>query len=148
MTEGKLGDMGVRNLRFLSRIVVGQKLGFEFPFHEFEIDTDLTVLVLGSSKSFLPVISRSLRPPLSISPHISLICLSWSGINTADIRRIPPSQSHIITTTILPNSRTVIPPSDLSRSNIHPERHNQRINSRRNAERFHQAEKRRRWKSR
>lgn len=71
MTEGKLGDMGVRNLRFLSRIVVGQKLGFEFPFHEFEIDTDLTVLVLGSSKSFLPVISRSLRPPLSISPQIS-----------------------------------------------------------------------------
>ncbi len=67
MTEGKLGDMGVRNLRFLSRIVVGQKLGFEFPFHDFEIDTDLTVLVLGSSKSILPVLF-----PISTSPSVCL----------------------------------------------------------------------------
>jgi hypothetical protein len=55
MSEGKLGDMGVRNLRFLSRISSLQKIGFEFPFHEFEIDTDVTFLVLGSSKSILPV---------------------------------------------------------------------------------------------
>ena len=86
MTEGKLGDMAVRNLRFLSRIVVGQKLGFEFPFHEFEIDTDLTVLVLGPSKSILPVISRSLStsplfpaprflPRTSLPSHFFLICL-------------------------------------------------------------------------
>jgi Mini-chromosome maintenance replisome factor len=55
LQEGKLGDTGVRNLRFLSRIPVAQKLGFEFPYHEFDIDTDLSFLVLGDSKSILPV---------------------------------------------------------------------------------------------
>lgn len=66
MKEGKLLDTGpslykpelipgVRNLRFLSRIIVAQKLSFEFPYHEFEIDTDLSVLVLGETKSILPV---------------------------------------------------------------------------------------------
>src|SRR5271170_4707787 len=46
---------GVRNLRFLSRIAVVQKLSFEFPYHEFEIDTDIPLLVLGASKTILPV---------------------------------------------------------------------------------------------
>lgn len=62
LQEGKLGDTGVRNLRFLSRIPVAQKLGFEFPYHEFDIDTDLSFLVLGESKSILPV-----TPPLNLT---------------------------------------------------------------------------------
>jgi Mini-chromosome maintenance replisome factor len=63
LQEGKLGDTGVRNLRFLSRIPVAQKLGFEFPFHEFDIDTNLPFLVLGESKSILPVTHFSLNRP-------------------------------------------------------------------------------------
>ena len=69
MQEGKLQDtgitvvlhgliQGVRNLRFLSRIAVAQKLSFEFPYHEFEVDTDIPLLILGASKTLLPV-----RPP-------------------------------------------------------------------------------------
>ena len=68
MQEGKLSEtgispnqpqglkIGIRNLRFLSRIAVAQKLSFEFPYHEFEIDTDISMLVLGDSKTILPVI--------------------------------------------------------------------------------------------
>jgi hypothetical protein len=65
LQEGKLqdigriskrcSDLGVRNLRFLSRMIAAQKLSFEFPYYEFEIDTDLSILVMGESKSILPV---------------------------------------------------------------------------------------------
>lgn len=72
MLEGKLQDtgtiplvyinVGVRNLRFLSRVATAQKLGFEFPYHEFETDTDISVLVLGTSKTILPVSPYEIQP--------------------------------------------------------------------------------------
>ena len=50
-------------MRFLSRIAAAQKLSFEFPYHEFDIDTDISFLVLGDSKSVLHVHPVA-RPPL------------------------------------------------------------------------------------
>jgi Mini-chromosome maintenance replisome factor len=66
LQEGQLIDMGslgrgglilgVRNLKFLTRLITEQKLIFEFPYYEFDIDTELSVLVLGETKTnILPV---------------------------------------------------------------------------------------------
>jgi len=75
MGEGKLGDLGVRNLRFWGRVMSAQKVGFEFPYHEFEIDTDVTVLVLGSSKSFLPVRVSILGVIFVVFSLLELFCI-------------------------------------------------------------------------
>lgn len=55
MDEGQLGDTGVRNVRALAQLLSRHTLPYLFPFSEFEINTDINVLVLSSGRSFLPV---------------------------------------------------------------------------------------------
>ncbi|CAG8622225.1 9567_t:CDS:10 [Acaulospora morrowiae] len=55
MKEGKLGDIGVRNLQVLNEILDNQKLKYTFPFNDFELETDIGVIILSDAKSFLPV---------------------------------------------------------------------------------------------
>ncbi|KAG5437597.1 hypothetical protein PCANB_000634 [Pneumocystis canis] len=73
MDEGTLNDIGVRNICSLSQIVASQVLPFHFSFSEFEIETDLTIIILSKSgKTLLPIdisIPMKSRPlPDSTSP--------------------------------------------------------------------------------
>ena len=54
MGEGQLGDTGVRNVRTLSQLISRHTLVYHYPFSEFEVDTDVNVLVLSTGRSFLP----------------------------------------------------------------------------------------------
>lgn len=65
--EGTLNDTGVRNIRSLSQILTSQVLPFHFSFSEFEIETDLTIIILSKNgKTLLPVeISISMKPQMS-----------------------------------------------------------------------------------
>ncbi|BGP13969.1 hypothetical protein JCM10213v2_001907 [Rhodosporidiobolus nylandii] len=56
ISEGKLEDTGVRNLRHLATTVSQQKLAYEFPFSSFELDTDLNFILLSEGKAIVPVI--------------------------------------------------------------------------------------------
>lgn len=64
MDEGALNDTGVRNIRSLSQVVISQVLPFYFSFSEFEVETDLTIIILSKNqKTLLPVdISISINP--------------------------------------------------------------------------------------
>ncbi|GAA5978846.1 hypothetical protein JCM11641_003584 [Rhodosporidiobolus odoratus] len=52
--EGKLEDTGVRNLRHLATTVAQQKLAYEFPFSSFELDTDLSFILMSEGKAIVP----------------------------------------------------------------------------------------------
>lgn len=54
MGEGQLGDTGVRNVRTLSQLISRHTLVYLYPFSEFEVNTDINVLVLSTGRSFLP----------------------------------------------------------------------------------------------
>ncbi|WFD34637.1 hypothetical protein MCUN1_001478 [Malassezia cuniculi] len=55
MGEGQLGDTGVRNVRALSQLISRHTLPYLFPYSEFEVNTDVNVLVLSAGRTFLPV---------------------------------------------------------------------------------------------
>jgi hypothetical protein len=55
LEEGQLVDPGVRNFQALQNIIQSQTLLYEFPFSQFEFDTDIGVISLSHSKSMLPV---------------------------------------------------------------------------------------------
>lgn len=46
---------GVRNLRHLATAITQQKLAYEFPYSSFELDTDLSFVLLSEGKAILPV---------------------------------------------------------------------------------------------
>ncbi|CAG8508395.1 4124_t:CDS:10 [Cetraspora pellucida] len=54
MEEGKLDDIGVRNLQALNEILDNQKLKYAFPFNDFEFETDIGAIILSNARSFLP----------------------------------------------------------------------------------------------
>ncbi|KAK4053744.1 hypothetical protein OIV83_001400 [Microbotryomycetes sp. JL201] len=54
ITEGKLDDRGVRNLRHLATTMAQQKLSYEFPFSCFELETDLPFVLLSEGKAIIP----------------------------------------------------------------------------------------------
>ncbi|KAI8384705.1 putative alanine racemase-domain-containing protein [Radiomyces spectabilis] len=54
LSEGTLGDNGVRNIQALNNVIVSQTLAYEFPYSQFDFDTDLGIIVLSSTKSMLP----------------------------------------------------------------------------------------------
>ncbi|CCJ30655.1 unnamed protein product [Pneumocystis jirovecii] len=77
MDEGTLNDTGVRNLRSLNQIIVSQVLPFHFSFSEFEIETDLTIIILSKSgKTLLPIdisipIKSQMTSDLKLSSYIT-----------------------------------------------------------------------------
>ncbi|BFZ59432.1 hypothetical protein YB2330_000441 [Saitoella coloradoensis] len=65
MKEGQLGDRGVRQIRALTRMITAQAVPFQFPFSEFEVETDCPVIILGQTKTILPVnYAVALKPQL------------------------------------------------------------------------------------
>ncbi|KAF0431049.1 putative alanine racemase-domain-containing protein [Gigaspora margarita] len=54
MEEGKLDEIGVRNLQALNEILDSQKLKYAFPFNDFEFETDIGAIILSNARSFLP----------------------------------------------------------------------------------------------
>ncbi|CAG8502286.1 3458_t:CDS:10 [Racocetra persica] len=54
MEEGKLDDIGVRNLQALNEILDNQQLKYAFPFNDFEFETDIGAIILSNARSFLP----------------------------------------------------------------------------------------------
>lgn len=46
---------GVRNLRHIATTMAQQKLAYEFPYSSFELETDLTFILLSEGKAILPV---------------------------------------------------------------------------------------------
>lgn len=55
LDEGQLVDAGVRNFQALNDLIQNQTLSYEFPFSQYEFDTDLNLITLSNSKSMLPV---------------------------------------------------------------------------------------------
>ncbi|KAI7902457.1 putative alanine racemase-domain-containing protein [Cokeromyces recurvatus] len=54
LDEGKLVDLGVRNFQALQNLIQHQTLTYEFPYSQYNFDTDINVLSLSTSKSMLP----------------------------------------------------------------------------------------------
>ncbi|KAM0792235.1 hypothetical protein ACM66B_004930 [Microbotryomycetes sp. NB124-2] len=54
ITEGKLDDSGVRNLRHVATTMAQQKLSYEFPYSSFDLDTDLPFVLLSEGKAIIP----------------------------------------------------------------------------------------------
>lgn len=59
LDEGQLVDAGVRNFQAINNVIQNQTLSYEFPYSQFDFDTDLNIITLSHSKSMLPV-SRNL----------------------------------------------------------------------------------------
>lgn len=55
LDEGQLIDPGVRNFQALNDLIQNQTLSYEFPYSQYEFDTDLNVITLSNTKSMLPV---------------------------------------------------------------------------------------------
>lgn len=55
LNEGQLVDAGVRNFQALNNLIQNQTLAYEFPYSQYDFDTDLNVITLSTSKSMLPV---------------------------------------------------------------------------------------------
>ncbi|KAL9554378.1 hypothetical protein MBANPS3_002854 [Mucor bainieri] len=53
LDEGQLVDPGVRNFQALQNVIQNQTLTYEFPYSQYDFDTDISVLSLSSSKSML-----------------------------------------------------------------------------------------------
>ncbi|KAI8091541.1 mini-chromosome maintenance replisome factor-domain-containing protein [Thamnidium elegans] len=54
LEEGQLVDAGVRNFQALNDVILNQTLTYEFPYSQYQFDTDLNVISLSTSKSMLP----------------------------------------------------------------------------------------------
>ncbi|KAI7895518.1 putative alanine racemase-domain-containing protein [Mucor mucedo] len=54
LDEGQLVDPGVRNFQALQDLIQNQTLKYEFPYSQYEFDTDLNILTLSNTKSMLP----------------------------------------------------------------------------------------------
>ncbi|KAI8069857.1 putative alanine racemase-domain-containing protein [Gilbertella persicaria] len=54
LDEGQLVDSGVRNFQALQNVIQHQTLAYEFPYSQYDFDTDISVLVLSCSKSMFP----------------------------------------------------------------------------------------------
>lgn len=54
LEEGQLNERGVRNFKFLSNLSDAQTIGFVFPFNEFQIETNVNILLLSKDKSLMP----------------------------------------------------------------------------------------------
>ncbi|KAG4303916.1 hypothetical protein PORY_002660 [Pneumocystis oryctolagi] len=77
MNEGTLNDTGVRNIRSLSQVVISQVLPFYFSFSEFEIETDLTIIILSKNgKTLLPIdISIPIKSQTLVN-SVSSLCIT------------------------------------------------------------------------
>ena len=77
LDEGQLVDPGVRNFQALHNLIQNQTLSYEFPYSQYDFDTDLNVISLSTSKSMLPVSCAPFRTS-SVKPltfNIRIIAL-------------------------------------------------------------------------
>ncbi|KAM3583050.1 hypothetical protein VKS41_004805 [Umbelopsis sp. WA50703] len=54
LEEGTLKDQGVKNIQALNKVIQQQLLGYAYPFHEFDLSTDLGFIVVSRAKSMFP----------------------------------------------------------------------------------------------
>ncbi|KAI8332209.1 putative alanine racemase-domain-containing protein [Chlamydoabsidia padenii] len=54
LSEGQLGDTGVRNMQALMNAIQHQTLTYGFPYSQFNFDVDLAFITLSTRKSLLP----------------------------------------------------------------------------------------------
>ncbi|ORY61928.1 mini-chromosome maintenance replisome factor-domain-containing protein [Leucosporidium creatinivorum] len=101
--EGKLEDAGVRNLRHIATTMAQQKLSYEFPYSSFELETDLSFILLSEGKAILPtdcVVYVKPTSGLAVSPPPSAEKLeafrSFLAKMKASDFTIPPEMSEII----------------------------------------------------
>jgi len=63
MGEGELREHGMRNIRALAAVLQSHTLPYVFPYSEYDMPTDLNVVVLSTGKSLLPTdIQVPVRP--------------------------------------------------------------------------------------
>jgi hypothetical protein len=55
LSEGQLGDTGVRNMQALINAIQHQTVTYAFPYSQFDFDVDLGFITLSTRKSLLPV---------------------------------------------------------------------------------------------
>jgi hypothetical protein len=48
-------NQGVKNIQALNKVIQQQLLGYAYPFHEFDLSTDLGFIVVSRAKSMFPV---------------------------------------------------------------------------------------------
>ncbi|CAO3658979.1 unnamed protein product [Umbelopsis ramanniana] len=76
LNEGTLKEQGVKNMRALNKAIQQQVLGYAYPFHEFDLSTDLGFIVLSRAKSMFPC---HCVVPLSQSAGIPLLASDDNG---------------------------------------------------------------------
>ncbi|KAJ8652435.1 hypothetical protein O0I10_011902 [Lichtheimia ornata] len=113
LTEGKLGDTGVRNVQALSNIINHQSLSYIFPYSQFDFDTDLVVLTLSHGKSMLPNhCTLRIEPQYNLDelPPMDEDMLDYFRMYIEDLRHaeyeIPEQVSEYIQTTFVNGRKT------------------------------------------
>ncbi|KAI9281867.1 putative alanine racemase-domain-containing protein [Sporodiniella umbellata] len=67
LKEGQLTGFGVQNVQTLQSVIQNQVLKYDFPYSQFDFDTDLNMLSVSSDKSILPnQCSVSLKPSIPL----------------------------------------------------------------------------------
>lgn len=55
LAAGQLSPAGRQNYQAISDLIVTQKVNYDFKFYPMQYDTDIPILILSESKSFIPV---------------------------------------------------------------------------------------------
>ncbi|KAH8551093.1 putative alanine racemase-domain-containing protein [Umbelopsis sp. PMI_123] len=81
LKEGTLKEQGVKNMRTLTKVIQQQVLGYAYPFHEFDLSTDIGFIVVSRAKSMFPChcvvpLSPSAAMPLLTSEDNGLLTVS------------------------------------------------------------------------
>ncbi|KAG2181550.1 hypothetical protein INT44_008365 [Umbelopsis vinacea] len=76
LKEGTLKEQGVKNMRALNKVIQQQVLGYAYPFHEFDLSTDIGFIVLSRAKSMFPC---HCVVPLSQSAGVPLLASDDNG---------------------------------------------------------------------
>ncbi|EEB05703.1 MCM binding protein [Schizosaccharomyces japonicus yFS275] len=72
LNKGILNDTGVRNIAFLEQLITEQMLPFMFPFSQFEVPTNLRIVILSQTKSLLPSqVLYKYKKPIDDKEHSS-----------------------------------------------------------------------------
>jgi hypothetical protein len=59
MTEGKLNETGVKNMRSIQQVLGGQILSYDFQYHMMDFETDIMPIVVSQGRSMFDVSQSS-----------------------------------------------------------------------------------------
>lgn len=86
--------VGVKNLQTLTTTIANQKLGYQFPYSSFDLETDLNFVLISEGKSFVPVRSSS---PLNLFSDQGgkTTCIVQVRPEEPTVHFVPPTKSQL-----------------------------------------------------